>query len=201
MKTSTQLIAFEEKVARAFNDGQIRAPIHLSGGNEVQLINYFSYHFRPGDYVFSTWRSHYHALLAGISEDDVFNEILEHRSITLCFPEHRFYASGIVAGLVPVALGTALALKLAPRSLEGHKVHCFVGDMAARTGAFHEASEYALGHELPVTFIIEDNGKSVASPTEEIWGSSGPWRNPHVDLYSYKLSWPHSGTGQRVNFW
>ena len=41
MKTSlnkNQLIAFEEKIAKFFNDGKIRAPIHLYSGNEDSII-------------------------------------------------------------------------------------------------------------------------------------------------------------------
>ncbi|MEK7766161.1 MAG: insulinase family protein, partial [bacterium] len=61
-------LAFEQRVKDAFLEGRIRAPIHLSGGNEDQLIEVFS-SVRPDDWVLSTWRSHYHALLHGIDPD------------------------------------------------------------------------------------------------------------------------------------
>ena len=45
-----------------YEKGKIRAPIHLSGNNENQLIKIFK-KVKKQDWVFSTWRSHYHALL------------------------------------------------------------------------------------------------------------------------------------------
>ena len=56
------LIAFEKKVQEAYEAGEIRAPVHLSGNNEEQLIKIFK-KIKKNDWVFSTWRNHYHALL------------------------------------------------------------------------------------------------------------------------------------------
>ena len=36
-----QLIEFENNIASLFNNGKIRAPIHLYSGNENFLINFF----------------------------------------------------------------------------------------------------------------------------------------------------------------
>ena len=36
-----ELIAFEDEVAQRFNEGKIRAPIHLSNGGENELIEIF----------------------------------------------------------------------------------------------------------------------------------------------------------------
>ena len=61
------LIDFEKKIKSLYEKGKIKAPIHLSGGNEQQLINIFKKINRQ-DWVISNWRSHYHALLHGIPE-------------------------------------------------------------------------------------------------------------------------------------
>ena len=37
-KTKEELINFEKKVASSFNQAEIKAPIHLHGNNENQLI-------------------------------------------------------------------------------------------------------------------------------------------------------------------
>src|SRR5258706_10994318 len=111
MTTAAELIAFERNVAEEFNRGSIRSPVHLSGGNEQQLINYFAAHFRPGDWICTTWRSHYHALLAGVPPSEVMAAILRGRSITLTFPAHRVISSAIVGGVIPIALGIALGIK------------------------------------------------------------------------------------------
>ena len=108
--TKQDLINFEEKIVSLWEDGQIRAPVHLSHGNEDELIEVFSA-IDKDDYVFSTWRSHYHALLHGITPEWVENKILEGKSISLCNLDHNFYSSAIVTGVIPIALGTAIGLK------------------------------------------------------------------------------------------
>jgi len=92
------LIQFERKMADYWESGKVRGPIHLSGGNEDELIEIFK-RIRKTDWVFSTWRSHYHALLKGVSSEWLEKEILEGRSITIINKEEKFYSSGIVAGI------------------------------------------------------------------------------------------------------
>lgn len=164
--TKTDLIAFEDEVAAAFEAGKIKAPVHLSGGNENELIEIFSSVSRD-DWVFSTWRSHYHALLHGVPREALMREILAGRSMNLMFPEHRFFTSAIVGGICPIAVGVSAAIK---RKGEKRRVWCFVGDMSACTGAYHEATLYAQCNRLPVEFIVEDNGLSTNTPTLKAWG-------------------------------
>ena len=44
-----------------------------------------------------------------------------------------------------------------------------MGDMTAETGIAHECIKYARNHQLPIRFIVEDNGKSVCTDTREAW--------------------------------
>ena len=74
--TKQDLIDFEEKIVSLWEDGQIRAPVHLSNGNEDELIEVFS-KIDYSDYVFSTLRSHYHALLHGLTPEWIENKIFE----------------------------------------------------------------------------------------------------------------------------
>lgn len=190
---ASELVDFEKEVEDAFSKGQIRGPVHLSGGNEEQLIAVFR-KIHPEDWVFSTWRNHYHALLHGIPKDLVMQEILAGRSMNLTFPEHRFYTSSIVGGILPISVGVAAALK---RKGCKRKVWCFVGDMASTTGAFHEANQYASKQDLPVKFVIEDNGLSTNTPTEETWGRA--WVGKTL-YYAYERTYPHVGVGRWVAF-
>ena len=188
------LRAFEREVAERFKAKEIRGPIHLSGGNEDRLIEIFR-DINPRDWVFSTYRSHYHALLHGIPRDRVMAEILAGRSMNLCFPDHCFFTSAIVGGMLPIAVGVAAGLK---RVGSDRKVWCFVGDMAASGGAFHEAQRYAEGHDLPITLLIEDNGVSCDTPTGETWGPVWPGRKTRK--YWYARKFPHVGVGEWVSF-
>jgi len=113
--------------------------------------------------------------------------------------KHKVFTSGIVGGQIPIALGVALSLKL--KKEKGH-VWCFVGDMASFMGTFHVCYRYAWGHNLPITFIIEDNEIAVYTPTEEVWGN-GPYLTNDKELtmyYKYKRRFPHHGIGRWVHF-
>ena len=187
--TSDSLIVFEEEIAQLWEAGKIRAPVHLAGGNEHQLIEIFK-DVKEEDWVFSTHRSHLHALLKGVPSDEVKAEILAGHSICLCFPNHHFYTSAIVGGNLPIATGVAMV---------GHRVWCFTGDMGSNTGMFSECLRYSQKNQLKITFIIEDNGLSVMTPTEAVWPE--PWLfADNVIRYHYKNRWPHQGTGVNVVF-
>ena len=194
--TPTELIAFEDEVAASFERGEVRGPIHLSGGNEEHLIRIFN-EVEPADWVFSTWRSHYHALLHGVPRETLMADIKAGRSMNLMYPERRFYSSAIVAGCLPIALGAAAAIK---RAGAKERVWCFVGDMSAMTGAFEEAERYAFWHQLPISFVIEDNRLSTNTPTSTVWGTDPSLRSPTTRLYGYTRSRPHCGTGKWVTF-
>lgn len=196
--TKDELSAFEKDVADEYCEGRIKAPIHLSDGNEDQLIGIFK-NVKEDDWVYSTWRSHYHALLHGIPKEKVREKIMRGESITLMFPEYRFLASAIVGGIIPIAMGTALGIKR--QGLSNH-VWCFVGDMTARTGAFYESITYARNFDLPITMVVEDNDESVGTPTKVVWGETEDsfQPGPKVLYYKYKKCWPHVGAGRWVTF-
>jgi len=198
--TKKDLIAFEDKIIALYGAGKIKAPVHLSGGNEYQLIDIFK-NINSTDWVFSTWRSHYHALLHGIPEDWLYKEILTGHSITIQCPKHRFYSSAIVGSIAPVAVGTAMAMKY--KKLPD-KVWCFIGDMGSQMGTFYEALKYAHGHDLPITFVIEDNGLCVNTATQKVWGRSDLQSSLEISKniihYSYTRKYPHMGIGKFINF-
>ena len=194
MLTKRELIDFESDIVQLFLDKKILSPIHLSKGNETQLISIFK-KIKPDDWVFSTHRSHYHALLKGIPKLWLRNEILYNRSIHIYNKEYKFFTSAIVGGILPIALGTALAIK---RKGSKEQVWCFVGDMAASGGIFSECTKYAGGWELPIHFIIEDNGFSTDTPTNKVWGP-GEF-GPYLKVYEYKRGYPHVGVGKWVTF-
>ena len=87
--TEQELIDFETEVKESYDSGEIRAPIHLSKGNERQLIEIFQY-VHKDDWVFSSWRNHYHALLHGFDPEELFNLIKEGNSMGINSVERRF---------------------------------------------------------------------------------------------------------------
>ena len=195
-----KLIKFEEDIAKLFNAGKIKAPVHLYHGNENKLIEIFK-KIKKNDWVFCSWRSHYQSLLKGVPENKIKKEILACRSISLCFPKHKIYSSAMVGGSLPIAVGTALSIK---RNKGKNRVFCFMGDMTSETGIAHECIKYSRNFKLPIHFIIEDNEMSVCTNTRKSWNqnrlSYEGKKDKYVTYYHYKLKYPHAGAGKRVQF-
>jgi pyruvate dehydrogenase E1 component alpha subunit len=189
--TKQELIEFEDKMAEHFNNARIRAPIHLYYGNENELIKIFK-DIRSKDWVFCSWRSHYQCLLKGVPPEQLEKDILEGKSISLCYPEYNIYSSAIVGGNIPIAVGAAMAMK---RKKIDTKVYCFVGDMTAESGVFSENLRYSMAQNLPIKFIVEDNGKSVCTDTMKTWGlNQSLYKNldqEYIYYYEYETKYPH----------
>ena len=100
-----------------------------------------------------------------------------------------------------------------------NKVWCWLGDMSAETGAFHEAYKYARNNKLPINYVIECNNKSVMTPTDETWNRTIPYfiddvkkfdsimkekkiyKQDNLWYYEYNnTKYPHAGAGERVQF-
>jgi TPP-dependent pyruvate/acetoin dehydrogenase alpha subunit len=194
------LINFEDNIAKLFNEAKIKAPIHLYSGNEKFLINFFR-KIKKNDWVLCSWRSHYQCLLKGVPPKIIKNEIINGKSISLCFLDYKVYSSAIVGGSLPIAVGLALSLK---RKKSKNKIYCFIGDMTSETGIAHECIKYSKNKNLPIHFIVEDNRKSVCTDTRKVWSKNKlTYENvsdKFVTYYRYKLKYPHAGAGQRVQF-
>jgi len=193
--TVETLINFENLIVEHWSNAKIRGPIHLSNGNEEQLIEVFK-RISKNDWVFSTWRSHYHALLKGISSNWIEDEILKGKSITLCKIDEKFYSSAIVGGTLSIALGVAMGIK---QKGSNEKVWCFIGDMSFESGIFYEVHKYARNFNLPLYFVVEDNGVSTYTPTEITWNAKREIPDD-VIYYTYKSKYPHYGTGKWIAF-
>ncbi|PIQ89621.1 MAG: hypothetical protein COV72_02055 [Candidatus Omnitrophica bacterium CG11_big_fil_rev_8_21_14_0_20_42_13] len=198
MKPIREIKKFESEISRLYEAAKIRAPVHLSKGNELHLVKIFKRYYKPGDWIFSTHRNHYHWLLSGRKPARLKKQILAGHSMHVF--DKKFFTSSIVAGSAPIALGVAMGLKL---SKSPNKVLCFMGDMASECGIAHECVKYAQGYDLPIVFVIEDDNFSVRARTKEVWGKLTPKANRKRMIckrYRYKRLYPHAGTGKYVMF-
>ena len=195
MKKISQLIKFEEKVANLYEKKKIKGPIHLSGNNEKELIKIFK-KIKKNDWVFSSWRNHYHALLKGLSEKFVLDQIIKGRSMNINDLEKNFFTSSIVGGILPIALGVAFANKLKKNK---NYVWVFIGDMTFETGTFHECYKYGKNMNLKIKFVVEDNQMSTNTNTKKVWGGVQK-KTKDILYYKYKRKYPHHGTGKWILF-
>ena len=153
----------EEKVAALVTSGLVHCPCHLAIGQEAAAVGVAAA-VAPGDYAFGGHRSHGHYLALGGDVDEMFAEILERAtgcsggmggSMHLIAREHGLMGTvPIVATTIPLAVGAALAAKLAGSQALAVS---FFGDGATEEGVFHESLNLAASMKLPVIFGCENN--------------------------------------------
>ena len=151
---------FEEYLLERMDE--FKCPVHLCIGQE-EVPHALSHFLRKDDWLFSTHRSHGHYLAKRGDPQKLIDEIrgLESGlnegfagSMSYSDPEINFHASAIVGGLIGVATGTALGLKL---SGSDAIVVCCVGDGATEQGVFWESVNFSVVKQLPILFICENN--------------------------------------------
>jgi pyruvate dehydrogenase E1 component alpha subunit len=154
----------EERCAELYGTGKIRGFLHLYIGEEAVAAGVMP-NLAPDDAVVATYREHGHALLRGVSMNSIMAEMYGKRegcsrgrggSMHLFDAATRFYGgNAIVGGGLPLAVGLALADKLAHRT--GRVTACFFGEGAVAEGVFHESLNLAALWRLPVLFLCENN--------------------------------------------
>jgi hypothetical protein len=72
--------------------------------------------------------------------------------------------------------------------------------MSFESGLFYETHKYARNLDLPLYFVVEDNGVSTYTPTIETWGGKQREIPQDVIYYQYESKYPHYGTGKWVVF-
>ena len=154
---------FEERAAELYSRGDIRGFLHLYVGQEAVATGVMAA-LSPDDGIVATYREHGHALARGVPMPAVMAEMFGRvdgasrgrgGSMHIFDAARRFYGgNAIVGGGLPVAVGLALADRLAGR----HRVTaCFFGEGAVAEGAFHESMNLAALWDLPVLFCCENN--------------------------------------------
>jgi len=196
LKNPNIITNFESKVYDLYNAGKIPYPVHLTKGNEIQLSKIFQY-ISNKDWVLSTWRNHGHALMHGINEKKLLNQIMKGKSMYVSSNKNKFLSSSIAGGMLPIALGLALSIK---RKKQKNKVWIFIGDMTSMMGSFYEVYNYSRNFNLPLEFVIEDNGKSVYTNTKKTWNVKNIKYPKDIFYYKFNLKYPHHGTGKWVSF-
>jgi pyruvate dehydrogenase E1 component alpha subunit len=154
---------FEEKAAELYQQGKIRGFLHLYIGEEAVAVGAFDA-LGAEDTVVSHYREHGHALARGLPMDACMAELYGKatgvsggRGGSMHFFDvaRRFYGGfAIVGGMLPIAVGLALADRLSGRQAV---TACFFGDGAVAEGEFHESLNLAALWRLPVLFLCENN--------------------------------------------
>ena len=165
----TLLREFDERVQRNFLSGKIAGAIHVYCGEEAVAVGVCA-QLRKDDYVTGTHRSHGHCLAKGIDPKAIMAELYgkitgickgKGGSMHIAAPELGMLgANGIVAAGLPIACGAALSAKF--RKSDQIAV-AFFGDGSSNAGAVHESLNLAAMLDLPVVFVLENNGYADAT--------------------------------------
>jgi pyruvate dehydrogenase E1 component alpha subunit len=155
---------FEERAARAYTEALVGGYCHLNLGEEAAVVGLMSA-LKPTDYLFTNYREHGYAIMRGIEPNRVMAELYGRvdgvskgwgGSMHMFDITHRLLGGyGIVGGQLPLATGAALAIDYRGG---GEVVMCTLGDGTTAIGAFHESLNIAALWNLPIVFVIINNG-------------------------------------------
>lgn len=160
---------FEERSLRAYQQGHIGGFLHLYIGQEAVAVGSVSV-LGKDDHVITAYRDHGHAIAVGMNMDECMAELYGKKtgcskgkggSMHFFAPDKNFWGGhGIVGGQTPLGLGLAYALKHFEKK---GSCLCFMGDGATNQGPFYESLNLAALWNLPVIYIIENNGYSMGT--------------------------------------
>lgn len=192
LKEMLRIRRFEERSLRAYQQGKIGGFLHLYIGQESVAVGSLSV-CGDNDHVITAYRDHGHALAAGMNMNECMAEMFgkytgcskgKGGSMHFFAPDKNYWGGhGIVAGQTPLGLGLAYGLKY--KNIKGAAL-CYMGDGAVNQGVFHESLNLASLFNLPVVYIIENNGYSMGTSLER---SSAYTDSLGKRAEAYKIEW------------
>jgi pyruvate dehydrogenase E1 component alpha subunit len=163
---------FEQAALKFYNGGKMAGFLHLYIGQESVAVGTISLGGEH-DHFITAYRDHGHALAVGMGMNECMAEMYGKQtgcskgkggSMHFFAPDKNFWGGhGIVAGQTPLGLGLAYGLKYLGRD---GCCFCYLGDGAVNQGAFHESLNIASLFEIPVVYVIENNGYSMGTSQE-----------------------------------
>ena len=160
---------FEMEALRQYTQKKMGGFLHLYNGQESVAVGCVSL-MGDDDHVITAYRDHGHALAVGMSMNECMAELYgkatgcsrgKGGSMHFFAPDKNYWGGhGIVGGQTPLGLGLAYALKY--KGVKGAAM-CFMGDGAVNQGCFYESLNMASLFNIPVVYIIENNGYSMGT--------------------------------------
>ena len=175
-RTMRTIRDFEERLHIDFGRGDIPGFVHLYAGEEASATG-IMLHLGDGDRIASTHRGHGHCIAKGVDVVSMMKEIYGKKggacngkggSMHIAdLHKGMMGANGILGAGAPLACGAGLAAKFRGK---GEVAVTFVGDGASNQGTFLESMNLAAVWNLPVIFVVENNG--YAESTSRDYGTA-----------------------------
>jgi pyruvate dehydrogenase E1 component alpha subunit len=160
---------FEEKAGQLYGMGLIGGFCHLYIGQEAVVVG-LEAATKQGDKRVTSYRDHGHMLACGMDPNGVMAELTGRSggyskgkggSMHMFSKEKHFYGGhGIVGAQVPLGAGLAFADKYLGND---NVTFTYFGDGAANQGQVYETYNMAELWDLPVIFVIENNGYAMGT--------------------------------------
>lgn len=178
---------FEDKAAALYIQQKIRGFLHLYNGQEAVLAG-SAFAMEKNDRMITAYRNHVQPIALGVDPKKIMAELCgkvggtsqgNGGSMHMFSKEHNFFGGhGIVGGQIPLGAGLAFADKYLET---GAVTLTYMGDGAVRQGSFHETLNLAMLWNLPVIFIVENNGYAMGTSVERTAN--------HSDIYKLGLGY------------
>ena len=171
---------WEAGLLRMIEKGGISGFYHAGRGHEGTEVA-ATMTLRTDDYLFYDHRGCAHLIAKGMDLVKLYGDFLGNALgstrglgagiVHICDPEIGVMGqSGTLGGGHVLSAGAALSAKL--RQTDQVALN-FFGDGAANQGTFHEAANAAGAWQLPVIFVVQNNGWAVSVPVEEVSAGEG----------------------------
>ena len=173
---------FEDKLASVYIQQKVRGFLHLYNGQEAVLAGSLHAMEIGKDRMITAYRNHVQPIGLGVDPKRIMAELFGKAtgtsmglggSMHIFSKEFNFFGGhGIVGGQIPLGAGMAFGDKYFKRD---NVTLCYMGDGAVRQGSLHETLNLATLWQLPVVFVVENNGYAMGTSVartashQEIW--------------------------------
>ena len=174
---------FENACNQQYMQGHIRGFMHLDNGQET-IPAFVADTIKKSDLKSSYYREHTHALASGVPANKIMAELFMKvdgtckgagGSMHIYDVENNFQGGwALVAEQLPYATGAARSILL-DRQLYPEKTKnddrisiVFVGEGGAQNGRMAECLNAAAKENLPILFIVIDNGRAINTFTPDV---------------------------------
>lgn len=165
----------EEKLLELFSQGKLNGTVHTCVGQELSAVAVLN-NLLTDDFIVSNHRGHGHYIARTGDVKGLIAEILGKKSGSAGgiggsqhLANHKYLSNGIQGGMTPVISGIALANKLRNNN---NIAISFTGDGTLGEGILYESFNIAAVWELPVLFVLENNGFAQSTSMQQTFAGS-----------------------------
>jgi hypothetical protein len=204
LKKACMCRAFEEEAFKAIKYGQIETFTYLSAGEEF-IPAYFSELYKDlKPYIFAQHRCHSWYLSFGGPVRPLINELMglssgichgKGGSASIHCPDIKMIGhDGLLGSNCPIAVGHAYVTK--------EPTICVLGDAAIEEDYVISSILWASSKNLPILFIVVDNGLSILSPikTRRNWDEVKLFENVLYQTYTIADNYLYNNAYLNLDF-